>query len=80
LVPDTSLSGGRGVRGLDAVVRLHGKPDLAVSDNGTELTSRAILEWQTESGVGWHYIGMGKPQQNGFIEWLASQAVGSTLG
>ncbi len=39
-----------------------------VSDNGTELTSRAILEWQNESGVGWHYIALGKPQQNGFIE------------
>src|SRR5690606_4178476 len=32
---------------------------------GTELTSRAILEWQNESGVGWHYIAPGKPWQNG---------------
>jgi putative transposase len=33
-------------------MRLYGKPDLVVSDSGTELTSRAILEWQNDSGVG----------------------------
>jgi len=68
LVADTALSGGRVARELDAVIRLYGKPDLVVSDNGTELTSRAILEWQNESGVGWHYVAPRKPQQNGFIE------------
>ena len=68
LVADTSLSGVRVARELDAVIRLYGKPDLVVSDNGTELTSRAILEWQNESGISWHYIAPGKPQQNGFIE------------
>jgi putative transposase len=35
---------------------------------GTELTSRAMLSWQLETGVGWRYIQPGKPQQNGFIE------------
>jgi putative transposase len=35
---------------------------------GTELTSNAILSWADETGVGWHYIAPGKPQQNGFIE------------
>ena len=35
---------------------------------GTELTSNAILGWADETGVGWHYIAPGKPQQNGFIE------------
>jgi putative transposase len=35
---------------------------------GTELTSRAMLEWQNENGVGWHYIAPGKPTQNAFIE------------
>jgi putative transposase len=39
-----------------------------VSDNGTELTSKAILGWADQAGVGWHYIAPGKPQQNGFIE------------
>ena len=46
LVADTSISGVRVVRELDRCIRLYGKPDTIVSDNGTELTSRAILEWQ----------------------------------
>ena len=32
------------------------------------LTSNAILAWSDETGVGWHYIAPGKPQQNGFNE------------
>lgn len=39
-----------------------------VSDNGSELTSNAILTWADEAHVGWHYIAPGKPMQNGFIE------------
>ena len=39
-----------------------------VSDNGTELTSHAILRWQEEREVLWHHIAPGKPQQNGFVE------------
>ena len=31
---------------------------------GTELTSMAILKWSQTSGVDWHYIAPGKPQQN----------------
>jgi putative transposase len=45
-----------------------GYPCLIVSDNGTELTSNAILAWQEEHGVEWHYIAPGKPMQNGFAE------------
>jgi len=41
-----------------------------VSDNGTELTSRAILQWQEDNRVAWHYIAPGKPTQNGFVESL----------
>jgi putative transposase len=68
LVPDTSLSGLRVARELDAIVRSRGRPTTIVSDNGTELTSNAILGWADETAVGWHYIAPGKPQQNGFIE------------
>ena len=35
---------------------------------GTELTSNAILSWQEEHKVEWHYIAPGKPMQNGFSE------------
>lgn len=39
-----------------------------MSDNGTELTSSAILKWCAENKVEWHYIAPGKPMQNGFVE------------
>jgi|TARA_R110002051_G_C8339539_1_gene438139 putative transposase len=35
-----------------------------VSDNGPEMTSRAMLEWANRTGLGWHYIDPGKSQQN----------------
>ena len=68
LVADTSLSGKRVARELDAVIARRGKPLMVVSDNGTELTSLAILTWSQERRVEWHYIAPGKPQQNAFVE------------
>lgn len=68
LVTDTSLSGLRVARELDRIAELRGHPRMVVSDNGTELTSNAILAWQRDSGVEWHYIAPGKPMQNGFVE------------
>jgi len=41
---------------------------MIVSDNGTELTSNAMLAWQEEHAIEWHYIAPGKPMQNGFVE------------
>jgi putative transposase len=41
---------------------------MIVSDNGTELTSNAILSWCAERGVNWHYTAPGKPMQNGYVE------------
>lgn len=42
LAADTSISGARVARELDAIIAHRGKPVLCVSDNGTELTSTAI--------------------------------------
>ncbi len=53
-VADTSLSGGRVARELDRLIALRGKPKMIVSDNGTELTSNAILSWSDQTQVGWH--------------------------
>jgi transposase InsO family protein len=50
------------------IARRGARPLLCVSDNGTELTSTAILSWSQRSEVGWHYIAPGKPQQNAFAE------------
>jgi putative transposase len=41
---------------------------MVVSDNGTELTSNAILKWQEDREINWHYIAPGKPMQNGFVK------------
>jgi transposase InsO family protein len=51
-----------------AVIARRGRPKSCVSDNGTELTSKAILNWTDTRGVDWHYIAPGKPQQNAFVE------------
>ena len=56
------------VRELDAIIACRGKPDTIVSDNGTELTSMAVLDWCQNTDVDWHYIAPGKPMQNGFVE------------
>ena len=68
LVVDTSIGGRCLARELDGLIARRGKPVAIVSDNGTEMTSRAILEWANRTGVAWHYIAPGKPQQNGFVE------------
>jgi putative transposase len=67
-IVDTSFSGRRVVRELGVIAERRGLPCMVVSDNGTELTSHAVLAWCQETGVEWHYIAPGKPQQNGFVE------------
>jgi|TARA_B110000908_G_C10115743_1_gene385190 putative transposase len=62
LMADTSISGARVARELDALVRVYGKPACIVSDNSTEFISRAILKWTGDNDVDWHYIDPGKPQ------------------
>ena len=49
LVADTSLSGLRVVRELDRLIASRGRPLMIVCDNGTELTSHAILRWQEDA-------------------------------
>ena len=68
VIADFSLSGRRVARELDLLIARHGKPKASVSDNGTELTSNAILSWAAKTGIHWHYIAPGKPMQNAFIE------------
>lgn len=55
-------------RELDRLIEMRGWPSSIVSDNDTELTSRAMLRWQLETDVVWHYIQPGRPKQNAFIE------------
>ena len=62
LVADTSISGACVTRKLSRLIRLYGKPETIVSDKGTDLMSRAVLERQNQTGIAWHYIVPGKPQ------------------
>jgi len=68
LVSDTSIGGVRVARELDALVKQRGKPYCIVSDNGTEFTSRAVLQWAQDNQIEWHYITPGKPTENGYTE------------
>jgi putative transposase len=67
-IADTSISGKRVARELTAVIAWRGKPELIVSDHGTEFTSNAMLAWTSEHQVAWHFIAPGKPMQNGICE------------
>ncbi len=67
-VVDTPIGGARVARELDRIAALRGHPCMVVSDNGTELTSNAMLKWQEDRQVEWHYIAPGKPMQNSFVE------------
>jgi len=68
LVADTSLSGFRVARKPDRIIQKRGKLRMIVSDNGSEFSSNAILQWTDQVKVEWHYIAPGKPIQNAFIE------------
>ena len=67
-IADTSISGRRVARELDVVLAWHGRPDLIVSDHGTEFTSNAMLAWAQSHRIAWHFIAPGKPMQNGICE------------
>jgi putative transposase len=67
-IADTSISGRRVARELTALIERRGRPELIVSDHGTEFTSNAMLAWSQEARVTWHFIAPGKPMQNGICE------------
>jgi len=67
-IVDNSISGVRVARELGAICKARGRPCMIVSDNGTELTFDAILKWQEETRVEWHYIAPGKQMHNGLVE------------
>jgi len=65
---DTSISGARMSIVLDRIAEHRGYPNTIVMDNGTEMTSLAMLAWAAKRRVQLHYIAPGKPTQNAFIE------------
>ena len=66
---DTSLSGARTARVLDAVAEERSSyPSRLVLDNGPECTSKALDQWAYEHGVELCFIRPGKPIENCFVE------------
>jgi putative transposase len=67
------------VRELTELIARRGKPGMIVSENGTELTSNAVLAWCGEAHVEWHYTTLGKPTQNAFVESFDGRMFGDLL-
>lgn len=65
---DTSLTGQRVSRILEALRQVDKLPGTIVCDNGTEFTSKAMLKWSLDKGVKLNFIEPGKPTQNAYIE------------
>ena len=68
LIADTSLSGVRVARELDQLITSRGKPQMIVSDNGSEFISRDLDLWAYQKGVILDFSRPGKPTDNAFIE------------
>jgi len=67
-VSDKSITGRRLVAELDKIIKRRSMPLAIFSNNGGEMTSRAVLQWTMETCIEWHYIAPGKPTQTAFIE------------
>lgn len=65
---DTSIPGARVVQVLERLAESYGLPQVIVTDNGPEFTSRALDNWAYQHGVNLDYIRPGKPVENAFIE------------
>ena len=68
LEPGVSLTGRHVTEVLEQLRERTGLPRTIVVDNGTEFTSRAMLDWAYQRGVHLHFIAPGKPTQNAFVE------------
>ena len=62
-VPNTSLSGKRVVREVNALIARPGRRGATVSDNGTEFTSSAVLAFAQATGLDWRCTAPGKPSR-----------------
>jgi putative transposase len=56
------------VRVLDRLAETRGLPKEIILDNGPEMIGRVLDQWAWRNGVRLHFIDLGKPTQNAFIE------------
>ena len=64
----TSIPSPRGVRVLEDLVALHGRPRALRTDNGPEFIAQPLVEWCEAHAVARHDIQPGKPDQPAYIE------------
>jgi putative transposase len=65
---ERSMTGDGIVNVLDRLSAIHGAPEFVRMDNGTEMTSNAIMDWCQYSPANIHYIDPGSPWQNAYVE------------
>lgn len=65
---DTSLPGERVVRVLERLRETRGLPRIIQVDNGPEFTGHKLDQWAYHHQVKLHFIEVGKPVQNAYIE------------
>ncbi|MDX1920650.1 MAG: transposase family protein, partial [Candidatus Caenarcaniphilales bacterium] len=61
VIVGTSLSGKNVVKALEEAIEEFGDPEEIISDNGSEFTSNAVLQWCHQNRQSWRYISPGKP-------------------
>jgi hypothetical protein len=73
----------RAGRKLGTRILLRRRLETITSDNGTEYTYNALLDWADDTGVGRHYIAPGRPQQSSvnksFNGWPRDELLSETL-
>lgn len=65
---ENSISGALVARQLTWLKLTRGNPEVIVTDNGPEFTSKALDTWAYQNHVRLSYIRPGKPMENGYIE------------
>jgi len=68
VIPEHCIGGEHLVRILDQVCARRGRPAVIRTDNGKELTGKAMLIWAHRNNVALRLIEPGKPNQNAYVE------------
>lgn len=68
VVAQHSIGGNQLTRMLEEICARRGKPSVIRSDNGRELTGKAMLTWAHRNSVVLRQIEPGKPNQNAYVE------------
>jgi len=71
---DRGFSSRRVIGVLEAIAFERGLPKTLRFDNGSELTSHAMLRWGAERRIELHFIDPGKPTQNAHVESFNGKA------